>query len=178
MIDKQQSQTLIQQNLSTTFEFRTYQSDIDELRLIIDLIDKELSEPYIIYTYRYFLTYWPHLCILAFQKLTNDLVGVIICKQNENRVPSNRGYIAMLITKQSHRKLGIARSLVQIAIEKMVKDGAQEIVLETESDNREALNFYKNLGFIREKRLYAFYLNRKDAFRLVLQVPEKDDQFA
>jgi hypothetical protein len=34
------------------------------------------------------------------------------------------------------------------------------------------------LGFIREKRLYRFYLNGKDAFRLVLVVPpprEGDD---
>ena len=30
---------------------------------------------------------------------------------------------------------------------------------------------YESLGFIREKRLYRFYMNGKDAFRLVLAVP-------
>jgi peptide alpha-N-acetyltransferase len=44
-------------------------------------------------------------------------------------------------------------------------------VLETEYDNVAALSLYESLGFIREKRLYRFYLNGKDAFRLVLAVP-------
>lgn len=44
-------------------------------------------------------------------------------------------------------------------------------MLETEFDNHAALSLYESLGFIREKRLYRFYLNGKDAFRLVLAVP-------
>jgi hypothetical protein len=45
-----------------------------------------------------------------------------------------------------------------------------QIVLETEVDNNSALCLYEKLGFLREKRLFAFYLNRKSAFRLVLPV--------
>ncbi|KAJ2960896.1 hypothetical protein NUW54_g14409 [Trametes sanguinea] len=55
-----------------------------------------------------------------------------------------------------------------------------QVVLETEYDNSAALSLYESLGFIREKRLYRFYLNGKDAFRLVLVVPppdlDEDDQ--
>lgn len=50
--------------------------------------------------------------------------------------------------------------------------------METEFDNIAALSLYESLGFIREKRLFRFYLNGKDAFRLVLVVPpssESDD---
>lgn len=43
-------------------------------------------------------------------------------------------------------------------------------MLETEFDNLAALSLYESLGFIREKRLYRFYLNGKDAFRLVLPI--------
>ena len=50
-----------------------------------------------------------------------------------------------------------------------------QIVLETEYDNFAALSLYESLGFIREKRLHRFYLNGKDAFRLVLAVPQPDD---
>ena len=49
-----------------------------------------------------------------------------------------------------------------------------QVVLETEYDNFAALSLYESLGFIREKRLYRFYLNGKDAFRLVLSVPATD----
>ncbi|PSS22620.1 hypothetical protein PHLCEN_2v3047 [Hermanssonia centrifuga] len=52
----------------------------------------------------------------------------------------------------------------------MRKGGAVEIVLETEFDNSAALSLYESMGFIREKRLFRFYLNGKDAFRLVLVV--------
>lgn len=32
---------------------------------IQSLIDQDLSEPYSVFTYRYFLNQWPHLCYLA-----------------------------------------------------------------------------------------------------------------
>jgi hypothetical protein len=35
------------------------------LPLISSLIERELSEPYSIFTYRYFLNQWPSLCILV-----------------------------------------------------------------------------------------------------------------
>lgn len=47
-----------------------------------------------------------------------------------------------------------------------------QVVLETEFDNSAALSLYESLGFIREKRLYRFYLNGKDAFRLVLDITD------
>lgn len=61
-----------------------------------------------------------------------------------------------------------ATQLVRLAISEMVAKGVEEVVLETETDNVAALSFYRKLGFIKEKKLYRFYLNAKDAFRLVL----------
>ena len=52
-----------------------------------------------------------------------------------------------------------------------------QVVLETEFDNAAALSLYESLGFIREKRLFRFYLNGKDAFRLILAVmPLESDE--
>ena len=39
--------------------------DERDLPIVMHLIDNELSEPYSIFTYRYFLHQWPHLCFLA-----------------------------------------------------------------------------------------------------------------
>jgi peptide alpha-N-acetyltransferase len=40
---------------------------------------------------------------------------------------------------------------------------SSQIVLETEYDNRASLSLYGSMGFIKDRRLYRFYLNGKDA---------------
>ena len=44
-----------------------YKQYVDETQmpLIMNLITKDLSEPYSIYTYRYFIHNWPYLCFLV-----------------------------------------------------------------------------------------------------------------
>jgi hypothetical protein len=39
--------------------------DETQLETIMSLIDQELSEPYSIFTYRYFITLWPDLCFMV-----------------------------------------------------------------------------------------------------------------
>ena len=43
-----------------------------------------------------------------------------------------------------------------------------QVVLETEVTNTAALRLYENLGFVRDKRLFRYYLNGVDALRLKL----------
>ncbi|PWN54132.1 acyl-CoA N-acyltransferase [Violaceomyces palustris] len=149
----------------------------EQMPQIIGLIEKELSEPYIIFTYRYFVNQWPHLSLISSYSHPDPTllpVGVIVSKLDRHLKGKRlqRGYIAMLSVKNQWRGRGIAKKLVQMNLEKMVDDGAQEIVLETEADNSAALCLYERLGFIREKRLFRFYLNGKDSFRLVLPIPD------
>jgi peptide alpha-N-acetyltransferase len=81
----------------------------------------------------------------------------------------------MLSVNKSWRKRGIASTLVRKSMEVMKENRVEEVILETEYDNAAALSLYESLGFIREKRLFRFYLNGKDAFRLVLEIPVSDD---
>jgi peptide alpha-N-acetyltransferase len=48
------------------------------------------------------------------------------------------------------------------------------VTLEAEVTNKGALALYGRLGFIRAKRLYRYYLNGVDAFRLKLLFPRLD----
>lgn len=159
------------------------------------LIQAELSEPYSIYTYRYFIYNWPKLCFLASHD--NQYVGAIVCKLDMH-MNVRRGYIAMLAVRKEYRKLKIGTTLVTKAIkvgnimsphdrkhalnslytymyliisfnlQAMLADNADEVVLETEMRNEPALRLYENLGFVRDKRLFRYYLNGVDALRLKL----------
>ncbi|KAK4228150.1 acyl-CoA N-acyltransferase [Podospora fimiseda] len=135
------------------------------------LISKDLSEPYSIYVYRYFLYQWGHLCFLALHPTTEDLIGVIICKLEphiSHSPPTLRGYIAMLAVSSGYRGHGIATTLVKMGIEAMTQRNADEVVLETEETNIPAMRLYERLGFLRSKKLHRYYLNGSSAYRLVL----------
>lgn len=140
-------------------------SEESQLTDLMKMIDSELSEPYSIFTYRYFLYNWPKLCILAYKG--SDLIGVIVCKADTHS-KLLRGYIAMLAVKQDYRRAGIGRKLVSQALQAMKDAKVDEIVLETEVTNTAALRLYEGLGFARDKRLQSYYLNGNDAYRLKL----------
>lgn len=98
----------------------------------------------------------------------DECVGAIVCKLDIHRKVIKRGYIAMLAVDVKYRKRKIGSNLVRRAIQAMVEDDADEVVLETEITNRPALRLYENLGFVRDKRLFRYYLNGVDALRLKL----------
>ncbi|KAH0969612.1 hypothetical protein GBA52_028538 [Prunus armeniaca] len=52
-----------------------------------------------------------------------------------------------------------------------MESGCEEVTLEAEVTNKGALALYGRLGFIRAKRLFRYYLNGVDAFRLKLLFP-------
>jgi len=144
---------------------------------IVELIEKDLSEPYSIFTYRYFINNWPELCFLTMRG--DSCVGAIVCKLDVHRCRNtNRGYIAMLAVEKGLRGKGIGSTLVRLCLDKMREMGADECVLETEVTNKGALGLYRNMGFVKEKRLHKYYLNGNDAFRLkfLFKLPEGFDR--
>ncbi|KAF9822689.1 hypothetical protein SFRURICE_016895 [Spodoptera frugiperda] len=146
-------------------EIISYESEL-QMPEIMRLIQKDLSEPYSIYTYRYFIHNWPKLCFLATHE--GKCIGAIVCKLDMHRNVVKRGYIAMLAVDEKYRKRKIGSRLVRKAIQAMIHDSADEVVLETEITNKPALKLYENLGFVRDKRLFRYYLNGVDALRLKL----------
>ncbi|KAJ5861542.1 uncharacterized protein N7529_008852 [Penicillium soppii] len=157
------------------------------------LISKDLSEPYSIYVYRYFLYQWGDLCFLA-KDDKDQMVGVVVSKLEPHRDGPLRGYIAMLAVREEYRGRGIATKLVRMAIDAMIERDADEvctyanafclggtgadlgvfeqIVLETEITNTGAMKLYERLGFLRSKQLHRYYLNGNSAYRLVLYLKE------
>jgi len=147
------------------------EKEAEYLPQIRQLISRDLSEPYSIYVYRYFLYQWADLCFMAIDE-SSKLAGVVISKLEPHRNGPLRGYIAMLATSSPHRGKGIATTLVSKAIDAMIALDADEIALETEETNTAAMKLYERLGFLRSKKLHRYYLNGNSAYRLLLYLKE------
>ena len=85
--------------------------DENDLPTVMRLIDAELSEPYSIFTYRYFLRQWPQLSFLAIDA-GGAAFGTIICKA-EPRGEYIRGYVAMLVVEKAKRARGVGARRAQ-----------------------------------------------------------------
>lgn len=170
--------------------FVTY-TDERQLQHVKRLVDRDLSEPYSVYTYRYFLSRFPNLCIFAVLENHRNMhdfdpIGCIVCKidpENEDESNSNdfyesnlhqyngnlSGYIGMLAVDSKYRGFGLGQSLVRVAVERLRSMGCLSVVLETESSNKAAMKLYEEkMGFVREQFLARYYLNNSDAYRLRL----------
>ncbi|XP_037541700.1 N-alpha-acetyltransferase 30 isoform X2 [Nematolebias whitei] len=101
-----------------------YESEL-QMPWIMRLITKDLSEPYSIYTYRYFIHNWPQLCFLAM--VEQECVGAIVCKLDMHKKMFRRGYIAMLAVDSKHRRKSIGTNLVKKAIYAMVEGDCDEV---------------------------------------------------
>jgi len=165
-----------------------------DVAAVAELIRSELSEPYTAFTFRYFMWQWPELCWLAFEDGEaaggvahgaaeasgaagggaagggeGRCVGCVVAKA-DRRGDGLRGYIAMVVVEAAGRGQGLGTELAQRSIRAMAAAGCTGVALEAEVTNAGALALYRNLGFVREKRLLRYYLNNGDAFRLKLKL--------
>lgn len=58
------SEPQVDNDSDVNLSYINYESE-KQMSDIMRLIEKDLSEPYSIYTYRYFIHNWPHLCFLV-----------------------------------------------------------------------------------------------------------------
>lgn len=123
------------QNAKTqTITYTRYTPSLEttHVPLMRRLISKELSEPYSIYVYRYFLYQWGDLCFLAMDTSRSEhdqMVGVVVSKLEPHRGGPLRGYIAMLAVMEEYRGRGIATRLVRESIDAMIEGEADEVFL-------------------------------------------------
>ena len=145
------------------------------IKEVMDLMTKNLSEPYPIYTYRYFLDNWPDLCIMAFDSKSTFIGGIIgsVETTSKNKI---KGYIAMIAVKDEFRGMKIAKTIVELFLQRIKNHyKLTEITLETEIDNYAALSLYESRGFKRVKLNQNYYLNGNSAYKLKLWIPSEEE---
>lgn len=152
---------------------------------VMAMISDELSEPYSIFTYRYFVSNWPELCLYVTKGATvtavskskahlNSLLSqAVFCRvercRNTSKLARN-GYVAMLVVNSRYRRFGIATRLISHSINRMFALGCNTVTLESEVCNKIALTLYGKLGFVRDSRLSTYYMSGTDAYKLSLRL--------
>lgn len=162
--------------MTEKLKFRCFDTSrvTEEIANVHSLVSGDLSEPYTIAIYYYFMLNWPDLAIFAYvDGNPNEFVGVIVGGLRNHQQRKLRGYIAMLAVKEEFRGRGIAKQLISEQIEAFKQHGADEVVLEAECKNKAGISLYEGQGFIRTRRMSRYYFGMNDAFRLVLPLTEK-----
>ena len=79
--------------------------DEHDLLLLKRMIDKELVEPYSIFTFRMFVQPWPQLCHFCY--VDGEPAGVVVCKIDDHKSGRRRGYLGMIVVEIPFRRLGL-----------------------------------------------------------------------
>ena len=134
----------------------------DDIRDVFSIYSHEQVVP--------FLTYEP-MSLADFDGVYADLLasgsffvwqvdGEIAGFYKSSRYPGRARHVALLgtlaVDPRRHGQ-GIGRAMVGDAIERLRAEGIRRIELYAESDNTQALRFYRQLGFVHEGTLRDFY---------------------
>merc|ERR1712002_678145 len=132
-----------------------------------------LPENYQMKYYLYHGLSWPQLSYVA-EDSNKKIVGYVLAKMEEEPDDDMHGHITSLAVKRSHRRLGLARKLMDQAARAMVENfGAKYVSLHVRVSNRAALNLYeKTLQFTKTEVEAKYYADGEDAFAMKKDLAE------
>jgi ribosomal protein S18 acetylase RimI-like enzyme len=103
-----------------------------------------------------FLEHNPGLSFVA--RDNNQLAGAVLCGHD-----GRRGYIDQLAVHKSYRRQGIGRALVTRCIYNLMRMGIRKWHLFVIEDNRDAITFWKKLGWAQRVELVTMSHDVTDA---------------
>ncbi|KAF0990349.1 hypothetical protein HZS_2047 [Henneguya salminicola] len=117
------------------------------------------------YQYKYFLYHfltWPELTYLA-ENENGDVVAYVLGKMEEE---TNSGHITSLAVQRSHRRLGLAKTLMNLSLKSMQQCyNAKEVALHVRISNKAALHLYvESLRFQIVEVESKYYGDGEDAY--------------
>ena len=126
-----------------------------------------LPENYQMKYYLYHGLSWPQLSYVA-EDENRKIVGYVLAKMEEEPDEVAHGHITSLAVKRSHRRLGLARKLMDQAARAMVDNfGAKYVSLHVRKSNRAALHLYQHsLKFSIYEIEPKYYADGEDAYAM------------
>uniref|UniRef100_A0AC34QF64 N-terminal amino-acid N(alpha)-acetyltransferase NatA n=1 Tax=Panagrolaimus sp. JU765 TaxID=591449 RepID=A0AC34QF64_9BILA len=144
-------------------------AEVDDLRAMQMCNQLCLPENYQLKYFIYHILSWPQLSYVA-EDHKGNIVGYVLAKLGEEYESQHEelatGHITSLAVKRSHRRLGLAQKLMNLAARAMIENYNTSLVsLHVRVSNRAAFSLYKNvLKFEVDKREPKYYADGEDAF--------------
>jgi ribosomal protein S18 acetylase RimI-like enzyme len=136
-----------------------------------------LPENYQLKYYLYHVLSWPQLLFVA-EDYDGSIVGYVLAKMEEDAPPTSKapvsphGHITSLSVARTHRKLGLATSLMRAAHKAMDEVfQAQYVSLHVRVSNKAAFHLYHNtLGYEIHKEEQKYYADGENAYSMRKQL--------
>jgi ribosomal protein S18 acetylase RimI-like enzyme len=118
----------------------------------------------------------PEYCLVAEieEELAGFILGTIISKASWTY-----GYILWLGVNPNFQRRGVADTLVDKAVERMIEDGARFMLVDTDPENRPAVKFFTRKGFgnIRQHIFLSMNLSKHEYYgRLIAYERQKAER--
>jgi len=168
--------------LETPFLLRSFSPE--DLSSVIEINRVCLPENYSPYFFMEVYKSCPEAFIVA--EVNKEIVGYIMCRLEFGFSDVRRfrmvrkGHIVSVAVVPNHRRQGIGRELVVMALKALELHGAEECFLEVRVVNEEAVRLYKQMGFDTVRTVSHYYHDGADAYLMSskLPLPERGRQGA
>ncbi len=90
-------------------------------------------------------------------------------------VEEDRGHVISLAVDPDYKRQKVGSRLINTAIATFMKFNIFNITLEVNAKNKDALNFYKSIGFKSNKKVSNYYEDGSDAYKMSFELFNNTD---
>jgi [ribosomal protein S18]-alanine N-acetyltransferase len=140
----------------------------NDLRRVYEIEEMSFPDPYDINMLKQLFDFGAGFLVA---QVENYVVGYIIFWI----VEEDRGHVISLAVDQNYKRQKIGSKLINTAIATFTKFNIFSITLEVKTENKEALDFYKSIGFKLNKKVSNYYEDGSDAFKMLFNFFDNKD---
>jgi len=130
-----------------------------DLHRVYEIEEMAFSHPYDLNTLKQLFDFGAGFLVA---QVKNCIVGYILFWIIEE----NKGHIISLAVDQNYKRQKIGSKLVNTVITTFVNFNIFKVTLEVRAENKEAVDFYKSIGFKLIEKVPYYYEDGSDAFKM------------
>lgn len=136
------------------------QFDGRDLDRVLEIASASLSEYYSEALIMDLYDEWPQAFLVY--TMGREIQGFLI----GSRFSPTEARVLILAVDQQFRNIGVGGALMQAFLSLCSRNNFMSVKLEVRTDNDNAINFYRKLGFVVTSRLKAYYSDSSDAYTM------------